>query len=106
MTALPLTEILMLLAALVAADWDAQAEEIDTLRMPAQRLAATAIDRVAGVRVEVAEEIARYAGSDLLCYRAESPASLVEAVALGERLSLMAPNAIAGGKELLNDATA
>lgn len=67
------------LAALVAADWDAQAEEIDTLRMPAQRLAATAIDRVAGVRVEVAEEIARYAGSDLLCYRAESPASLVEA---------------------------
>lgn len=32
--------------------------------------------------------------------------ALVEAVALGQRLSLMAPNAIAGGKELLNDATA
>ena len=66
------------LAALVAADWDAQAEEIDSLRMPAQRLAATAIDRVGGVREEVADEIARYAGSDLLCYHAESPAGLVE----------------------------
>jgi enoyl-CoA hydratase/carnithine racemase len=32
--------------------------------------------------------------------------ALVEALALGERLSLMAPNAIAGGKELLNEATA
>lgn len=67
------------LAALVAQDWDAQAQEIDSLRMPAQRLAATAIDRVGGVREEVADEIARYAGSDLLCYRAESPAGLVEA---------------------------
>jgi chaperone required for assembly of F1-ATPase len=67
------------LAALVAADWDAQAVEIDSLRMPAQRLAATAIDRVGGVRDDVADEIARYAGSDLLCYRAESPAGLVEA---------------------------
>ncbi len=66
------------LAALVAADWDAQAVEIDSLRMPAQRLAATAIDRVGGVREDVADEIARYAGSDLLCYRAESPAGLVE----------------------------
>lgn len=70
------------LAALVAADWDAQAVEIDTLRMPAQRLAATAIDRVAAVREEVADEIARYAGSDLLCYRAESPAGLVDAQSL------------------------
>jgi chaperone required for assembly of F1-ATPase len=66
------------LAALVAADWDAQAVEIDSLRMPAQRLAATAIDRVGGVREDVADEIARYAGSDLLCYRAESPVGLVE----------------------------
>ncbi len=32
--------------------------------------------------------------------------ALVEALALGERLSLMAHNAIAGGKELLNEATA
>ncbi len=66
------------LAALVAADWDAQIEEVDSLRMPAQRLAATAADRVASVREDVADEIARYAGSDLLCYRAESPAGLVE----------------------------
>ena len=67
------------LAALVAQDWDAQVEEVDTLRMPAQRLAATAFDRVSGLREDVADEIGRYAGSDLLCYRAEAPASLVEA---------------------------
>lgn len=69
------------LAALVAAEWDAQATEIDTTRMPAMRLAATAIDRVAAAREDVADEIARYAGSDLLCYRAERPDSLVEAQA-------------------------
>lgn len=67
------------LAALVAADWEAQATEIDAARMPAMRLAATAIDRVSTVREEVAEEVARYAGSDLLCYRAEAPDSLVAA---------------------------
>lgn len=69
------------LARVVAADWDAQVEEIDTTRMPALRLAATAIDRVSQVRDEVADEVARYAGSDLVCYRAEAPASLVEAQA-------------------------
>lgn len=67
------------LAALVAADWDAQGEEIDAAGMPAMRLAATAIDRVSAVREEVAGEVARYAGSDLTCYRADAPDSLVEA---------------------------
>ncbi|MBP7704114.1 MAG: ATPase [Caulobacter sp.] len=69
------------LADVVAADWEAQREEIDTVRMPAMRLAATAIDRVVTVREDVAEEVSRYAGSDLVCYRAESPSGLVEAQA-------------------------
>ena len=69
------------LAALVAAEWDAQASEIDSALMPATRLAATAIDRVSAVRDEVADEVARYAGSDLLCYRAEAPTGLVAAQA-------------------------
>jgi len=69
------------LADLVAAEWEAQATEIDSRRMPALRLAATAIDRVARVRDEVADEVARYAGSDLLCYRATAPEGLVKAQA-------------------------
>jgi chaperone required for assembly of F1-ATPase len=45
--------------------------------MPATRLAATAIDRVSRTRAPVADEIAAYVGSDLLCYLAEHPGSLV-----------------------------
>ena len=66
------------LAELVADEWEAQGEHILPPTMPATRLANTAIDRVAAARREVASEVARYAGSDLLCYRAEEPATLVE----------------------------
>ncbi len=67
------------LAELVAAEWDAQAEHIDLSAMPANRLAATVIDRTASAGAAVAAEVARYAGSDALCYFAEAPATLVEA---------------------------
>lgn len=67
------------LARVLADEWDAQTTEIDATQMPALRLAATALDRVGGVREEVADEVARYAGSDLTCYRAEAPGSLVAA---------------------------
>jgi chaperone required for assembly of F1-ATPase len=63
---------------LVAAEWEAQEERIDTHAMGATRLAFTAIDRVAAARAAVAGEVASYAGSDLLCYRAEEPAALAE----------------------------
>ena len=65
------------LAALVAEEWDAQDPHIVMTSMPAVRLAYTALEKVAGVREAVAGEVARYAGSDLLCYRAESPRTLV-----------------------------
>lgn len=65
-------------ARLVADEWAAQGESVDPATMPATRLASTAIDRVSQAREPVAEEIAAYAGSDLLCYLAESPTSLVE----------------------------
>lgn len=65
-------------ARLVADEWAAQGEFVDPATMPATRLASTAIDRVSQAREPVAEEIAAYAGSDLLCYLAESPTSLVE----------------------------
>jgi len=65
-------------AAIVAGEWQAQVDYIDYATMPATRHAYTAIDRVASARPEVAKEVARYAGSDLLCYLATEPATLVE----------------------------
>ena len=65
-------------ARMVADEWAAQGEFLDPATMPAQRLAATAIDRVSQVREAVADEIAAYAGSDALCYPADAPGSLVE----------------------------
>ena len=64
-------------ARMVAEEWAAQGEFLMPATMPATRLAATAIDRVGGARDAVADEIAAYAGSDLLCYLAEHPTSLV-----------------------------
>jgi chaperone required for assembly of F1-ATPase len=63
-------------ARLAAEEWAAQGEFIDPATMPATRLASTAIDRVSQVREAVAEEIAAFAGTDLLCYLAEHPTSL------------------------------
>lgn len=63
-------------AELVAAEWSAQAEWIQFTAMPASRHAFTAIDRVAAARHETGGELARFAGSDLLCYFAEDPVAL------------------------------
>lgn len=65
-------------ADLVAEEWAAQGEFVEYARMPATRLAFTAIDRVAEEAPAVADEVARYAGSDLLCYFAEQPQALIE----------------------------
>ena len=61
----------------LAAEWNAQAETIDPARMPLTRLANTIIDGVADKPAEVADEVAKYLGSDLLFYRADGPAGLV-----------------------------
>jgi chaperone required for assembly of F1-ATPase len=66
------------LAEAIAAEWNAQSEFIDAARMPLTRLANSIIDGVADALGPVAEDIARYLGSDLLFYRAGSPAGLVE----------------------------
>jgi chaperone required for assembly of F1-ATPase len=65
------------LAEAIAAEWDAQADVIDPARMPLTRLANVVIDAVADAPVPVAEEIAKYLGTDLLFYRADAPAALV-----------------------------
>ena len=64
-------------AALVAAEFAAQAEVIDPVSMPVMRLCNSVIDGVAGQESAVAEDAARYAASDLLCYRGTSPDALI-----------------------------
>jgi chaperone required for assembly of F1-ATPase len=67
------------LADAIAAEWTAQGETIDPATMPLTRLANVALDRVAGEAEAVRAEIANYAGTDLVCYRASEPAGLVAA---------------------------
>ena len=66
------------LAAAIAEEWQAQGEKIDPRSMPLMQFAATAIDRLADNRNGLIEEIAGYGRSDLICYRADEPASLVQ----------------------------
>lgn len=65
------------LAEALAAEWRAQAEQVDPATMPVTRLANTIIDGVADAPAAVAAEIEKYLGTDLVCYRASTPAGLV-----------------------------
>jgi len=75
---MPLVVPTRALAEAIAAEWAAQGERIDPQTMPLSKLAITAIDGVGGAAAEVAAEIVKFAGSDLLCYRAEGPEALVQ----------------------------
>jgi chaperone required for assembly of F1-ATPase len=66
------------LAQQVAEEWAAQGEHIDLADMHANRLTNTAIDAIPGARESTADNIAAFAGSDLLCYRADEPEGLVQ----------------------------
>ena len=70
------------LAEIVAQEWREVGEFIDPSSMPLTRLVNSALDAVTPRRAEVADDCARYASSDLLCYRAEEPQRLVERQAL------------------------
>jgi chaperone required for assembly of F1-ATPase len=65
----------------LASEWEAQGERIDPSTMPLTRIVNAAIDRVAEAADAVRAEIVKYAETDLICYRAREPASLVEAQA-------------------------
>jgi chaperone required for assembly of F1-ATPase len=69
------------LAQTLAGEWNAQGEFIDPATMPLTRIVNSALDGVAREMEEVRAEIVKYAGSDLLCYRAGEPESLVAAQA-------------------------
>ena len=66
------------MAAAIAAEWDAQEGAIDPRTMPVTRSTNAAIDKVATQHAEVAQMIADYGDSDLLCYRAPGPVELIE----------------------------
>jgi chaperone required for assembly of F1-ATPase len=65
------------LAEALATEWRAQTESIDPAQMPLTRLANSIIDGVTDAVGPVKAEIEKYLHTDLLFYRAESPAGLV-----------------------------
>ena len=78
----PLKALLQLptrtLAEAVAAEWAEQGSEINPAVMILTKLANTAIDRVRADRARIEAEASDYAGSDLVCYRADRPPELVQ----------------------------
>jgi len=66
------------LAEAVAEEWEAQAEKIEPAAMPLMTYVSTAVDRVEPQREAVAAEVATFAASDLLCYRADRQPDLVK----------------------------
>ncbi len=66
------------LARAIAGEWDGQDGVVAPATMPLTRLAATAIDRIAPDSTLVLANLAAYARSDLVCFRADHPSGLVE----------------------------
>jgi chaperone required for assembly of F1-ATPase len=64
------------LAEAIAAEWQGQGDTVNPAALPLTRLVSTAIDRVTPRRREIVAEVTKYAGTDLLCYRAAEPAAL------------------------------
>ena len=64
------------MAAAIATEWNTQAGDIRPAEMPLTQLANTAIDRVMPQRDLIVRQIADYAGTDLVCYRAIRPPAL------------------------------
>ena len=58
-------------------EWDAQQPAIDPARMPLTRLANSIVDGIADRPEEVADDVVKYLGSDLLFYRADGPEGLI-----------------------------
>lgn len=65
------------LAQAVAQEWDAQQDDIRPDAMAHSQLAITAQDRMCDDRDAVVAALSAFAASDLLCYRADAPETLV-----------------------------
>ena len=68
------------LAEAISAEWRKVPDkaDINVSHLPLTRLAATGLDRVTSQRARVIEDTAKYGGSDMLCYRAGGPDTLVK----------------------------
>jgi chaperone required for assembly of F1-ATPase len=66
------------LASAIAEEWASQEDTVKPFTMPSMRYAATAIDRVVPQRNAVIEEISGFGDTDLVCYRASYPSTLVD----------------------------
>jgi chaperone required for assembly of F1-ATPase len=64
------------LAAAIATEWNTPQGDVRPAEMSLTRIANTAIDRVMPQRPAVVQQIAGYAGTDLVCYRATRPPEL------------------------------
>ncbi|MCF4167107.1 ATPase [Zavarzinia compransoris] len=73
----PLTVPTRALAEALAAEWNAQPVDFKPETLALTRFANTALDRVADLRAEVVAEMANWAGTDLVCYRATEPDDLI-----------------------------
>jgi chaperone required for assembly of F1-ATPase len=65
------------LASIMAGEWAAQGEFIDPETMPMVRLVNSAVEAGEEAMPALRAEIVKYAGNDLLLYRADAPESLV-----------------------------
>ena len=66
------------MAEAVAAEWLTQGDDMQIAALPLTRLASAAIDMIAPRRDAVIAETAKYAGTDLVCYRVATPRDLAE----------------------------
>lgn len=66
------------LAESVAQEWREVGEFLDPAQMPLTRIVNSALDAVSDRMEDVALDLANYASSDLLCYRAAHPDALVQ----------------------------
>jgi chaperone required for assembly of F1-ATPase len=71
------------LATAVAAEWAAVGESVDPRAMPMTGFLNATIDRVGPQHTALAMDVAKFAGMDLVCYRAEGPEALVQRQAAG-----------------------
>ncbi len=74
----PLVAPVSALAEAIAEEWQAQGDTVDPYTMPMMRLTSIAIDLVAPRRAEILAELVNYAGTDLVCYRADHPPELIQ----------------------------
>ena len=72
----PLIVPTLKMAQLIAAEWEDQTETIKPNTMPITRLINVAIDRTPQARDAMAQEVRKYASTDLLCYRTSAPQKL------------------------------